>query len=589
VSERGQALRLFPADDVAVFYARGWWSRDTWDSLLRGHVAARPDAEALCDAPNRPDFASGTPRRLSWREVDAAVDGLAAALLAAGTRAGDVVGIQLPNVVELAITYLACSRIGAIASPFPIQYREHELSALGRLARLTAFVTMDHVRGRANARAIAALRDVIPSLRAVLAYGTDLPDGVLPLDDGEPAGRGGGPGAGRERPGELAAYLAGRSIDPADCVSLCWTSGTESVPKGVPRTHGDWIAVSMTTVQAPGLTAEDVLLNPFPMVAAGGFGGMFLPWLVTGARLVQHQPFDLEIFLAQVQAERVTYSVSPPAVLTRLLLEPDLMARFDLSSLRCVGSGSTPLTPFLIEGWEARGVSVINFFGSNEGISLTGYPDNIPDPADRGRYFPRPGAGLPSRIRTDQWTRARLVDAETGAEISSTGQSGELRLKGPTVFAGYWDGAGTPFDDDGWYATGDIFQYAGDRGEYLLYIDRAKDLISRGGMKISAAEVEGLLQSCPGVAEVAAIGVPDPILGERLCAVVVPQAAADVSLAALVAHLRARQVASFKLPERLVIATELPRNPSGKVLKRELRKRFAVAAGASSGASTPDR
>ena len=575
----GRARRLFSPGQVAEFHARGWWTADTWDSLLRGHAAARPDAEALCDAPDRASFASGEPRRLTWREVDAAVDELAGALLAAGTEAGDVVGIQLPNVVELALAYLAAARIGAIASPFPIQYREHELSELGRLAGLRVFVTMDQIRGRANAKAIASLRDrgAVPALTAVLAFGTDLPDGVVALGAADPATL-------RDQQTRLAAHLAGRVIDPADCVSLCWTSGTESVPKGVPRTHGDWIAVSMTTVQAPGLGPDDVLLNPFPMVAAGGFGGMFLPWLVTGARLVQHQPFDLEVFLGQVQDERVTYSVSPPAVLTRLLLEPDLMARFDLSSLRCVGSGSTPLTPFLIEGWEARGVSVINFFGSNEGISLTGYPDNIPDPADRGRYFPRPGAGLPTRIRTDQWTRARLVSPDTGLEISATGQPGELRLKGPTVFAGYWGGAGEPFDSDGWYATGDIFQYAGDRGEYLLYIDRAKDLISRGGMKISAAEVEGLLQSCPGVAEVAAIGVPDPILGERLCAVVVPQAAPEVALAGrpevtlagLVAHLRARQVASFKLPERLEIVPELPRNPSGKVLKRELRERFGA-------------
>jgi acyl-CoA synthetase len=558
------ARRLFPAERVAEFYARGWWSRDTWDSLLRGHVAASPETLALCDPPNRPEFASGPPQRLTWAQVDAAVDRLASALLAAGTRAGDVVGIQLPNVVELAVVYLAAARIGAIASPFPIQYRSHELESLGRLARVRTFVTMDHVRGRANAEAILALREAVPSLRAVLAFGTDLPDGVVALS-GLPAAR-----------DELDAYLAVRVIDPADCVSLCWTSGTESVPKGVPRAHGDWIAVSMTTVQAPGLTADDVLLNPFPMVAAGGFGGMFLPWLVTGARLVQHQPFDLPVFLQQVQDERATYSVSPPAVLTRLLLEPELMARFDLSSLRCVGSGSAPLTPFLIEGWEARGVSVINFFGSNEGISLTGYPDNIPDPAERGRYFPRPGAGLPTRIGTDRWTRARLVDLSTSAEISAAGQPGELRLKGPTVFAGYWDGAGTPFDEDGWYRTGDIFQYAGERGEYLLYVDRAKDLISRGGMKISAAEVEGLLQSCPGVAEVAAIGVSDPVLGERLCAVVVPRDGASLSLADLVGFLRERQVASFKLPEQLVLVDELPRNPSGKVLKRELRARLSV-------------
>jgi acyl-CoA synthetase len=152
------APRLFSDEQVAEFYAQGWWSRDTWDSLLRGQVAASPDRLALCDAPNRSSFASGEPQRLTWAEVDAAVDLVSGALLAAGTRAGDVVGIQPPNVVELAVVYLAAARIGAIASPFPIQYRAHELSSLGQLARVRTFVTMDRIRGRAPAPDILALR-----------------------------------------------------------------------------------------------------------------------------------------------------------------------------------------------------------------------------------------------------------------------------------------------------------------------------------------------------------------------------------------------------------------------------------------------
>jgi acyl-CoA synthetase len=189
----GTPLRPFPASRVEEFYDLGWWRRDTWDSLLRGHVAATPDTEALADAPDRAKFASGPPQRLTWRQVDAAVDDLATALLTAGIRAGDVVGIQLPNVTEIAITYLAAARIGAIASPFPIQYREHELTSLARLAGVRAFVTMDHVRGRANARAICALTAAVPTLSTVLAYGPDLPDEAIPLAaPGHCPGRSGG-------------------------------------------------------------------------------------------------------------------------------------------------------------------------------------------------------------------------------------------------------------------------------------------------------------------------------------------------------------------------------------------------------------
>lgn len=145
------ALRIWSDEQKADFLAKGWWSEATFDSMLRGHVADHPDRVIHVDPPNRAAFFNGEPMRLTWREIDAKVDLLAAHLLAVGVGPGDVVGIQLPNVHELSVSYLATARLGAIASPFPVQYREHELTTLGNVAGLKAFVTASRHTSSATA------------------------------------------------------------------------------------------------------------------------------------------------------------------------------------------------------------------------------------------------------------------------------------------------------------------------------------------------------------------------------------------------------------------------------------------------------
>ncbi|MFI6512598.1 AMP-binding protein [Streptosporangium sp. NPDC050855] len=143
-----------------------------------------------------------------------------------------------------------------------------------------------------------------------------------------------------------------------------------------------------------GLVAGDVLLDPFPMVNMAGIGGMFLPWLRTGGLLIQHHPFDLATFLRQIAGERVTYTLAPPALLTLLLHDAELLAAADLSSLRLVGSGSAPLSPAMVRGWQDdHGIGIVNFFGSNEGIALLSAPDDVPDPEQRARLPPVRRAG----------------------------------------------------------------------------------------------------------------------------------------------------------------------------------------------------
>jgi acyl-CoA synthetase len=555
--------KLHPPERVADYTARGWWSQDTMDPLLRAQVARQPDRVAVVDPANKLALVGTGPRRLTWRELDAEVDSLAAVLLDQGAGPGDVFAVQLPNTVELVVAYLAAWRIGLIVTPFPVQFREHEIVELAGLAEASLFLTSTQIGDRRVAEEVAGYAANIPGLRAVLAHGPGVPSGVLSAD---------------ELMAAVTSTVDPHRADPNDCVTICWTSGTESTPKGVPRCHYDWLAICWGTVDAPRLTEDDVLLNPFPMVNMAGINGMFLPWLRVGCVLVQHHPFDLPTFLGQIGAEGVTYTVAPPALLTLLLQRPEMLAAADISTLRQIGSGSVPLQPPMVRGWQERGIGIINFFGSNEGIALLTDPHDVPDPEQRARYFPRYGTeGFTWSSRIAEWTSVRLVDPVTGDEVTEPGVPGELRIKGPTVFAGYLNGDSlpSPFDERGYLRTGDVFVIAGADRQFLEYVDRAKDLVIRGGMNIAPAELEGLIAAHPSVADVAIVGYPDDVLGEKVCAVVVPREGADLSLDDVVAFLRDKRIASYKLPEYLRVRESLPRNPVGKILKRELRDEIA--------------
>jgi acyl-CoA synthetase len=569
---------LHPAERVEAYRARGWWTDDTIDALLRAQVARRGDALAVVDSPDKPALAGLPPQRWTWAQLDAEVDRIAAALVRAGVRPGEVVGVQLPNIAELVATFFAVVRIGAVLSPLPVQYREHEVRGMAGAARFAAFITAARVGDRTLAQSIRDLLPELPSVRTLLAFGDDLPSGVESLST---------------TAGETPTFPE-YQVDPNHCVTICWTSGTESTPKAVPRSHYDWLAMARICAEAPDLTEHDVLLNPFPLVNMASIGGTLLPWLRTGGRYVLHHPFTLPTFLRQITEERVTYTLAPPAVLAMLLRNEQLLAQTDFSAMRAIGSGSAPLPPSMVRGWqEQHGIAIINFFGSNEGISLLSAPAEFPDPELRAQYFPRYGApGMTWTSRAGEWTTVRLVDLATGADITEPGVPGELRINGPMVFAGYLPGTALtqPFDEQGFLRTGDVFQLAGPDNRFLHHVDRAKDLIIRGGVNIAPAEVEGLLASHPAVADVAVVGYPDPVLGEKVCAVVVPAPGSDRDALheALLEHLRGQHIASFKLPERFEFVDALPRNPVGKVLKRELAARIAAPADTHTGPRWPE-
>lgn len=567
---------LVSPEKIEQYTSAGWWGHQTlWDEFVR-HRAMHPHTEAVVDACNRSDFAHGAPRRLSWDELGDEIDRFSILLHAQGLRRDDIVVLHLPNSVEQYLAYLACARLGLIVTPVPVQYREHELSHVLAITQAAAVLTFTHIgkpgQGHPAAAMYQQLSQVHPSLRMVLAWGPQVSDGVLSIDALLP---------GKMTP-DLRATLVQAEIDAAvtanDVFSICWTSGTEAAPKGVPRSHNEWLIVPPSIIEAAELKPASRLLNPFPFVNMSGLSTALATWLVLGGTVVQHHPFNLSIFLKQLREEQIDYTVAAPAILNMLLQDETLLAGIDFKRLRRMGSGSAPLSDWMVRGFaEKYGVQIVNYFGSNEGAALSGSDLDIPDPGLRAQYFPRAGVdGFDWHISTTRKIKTRLVDLMTGDDITQAGQVGELRFSGPTVFSGYFrapEVTARTFDAQAFYCTGDLFEIAGDRLQFYRYVGRSKDLVIRGGVNISSEEIEGLLAACPGVREVAVVGVPDHILGEKICACVVPLEGHKVSLEQLVRFLREQQrVAAYKLPEYLLPITELPRNPVGKILKRELRE-----------------
>ncbi len=555
-------MQITPQKRVDAYRRKGWWRGVTVDDVFREAVAARPDAEGLIDPPNREALIGDSPQRLTFREIDARVDAMVRAFVKLGVKRDDVIAVQAPNVVEGVIAFLACARMGAILSPLPMSYRQHELKTIFLKIEPVLFVTASSFHGFDHEAMALELKaaGVLNGAVAIIGKGAGMAPRLSDI----------------EQKAETLVIPDFGKIDAAEVLTICWTSGTEAAPKGVPRHHDHWVVNGESLYEAAELTEADTLLNPFPLINIASFGGMVMPWLLAKARLAQHHPFDLPTFLQQISSERVTYTVAPPAVLSMLLKNEALLKDVDLGSLRCVASGSAPLAPYMVETWQKKyGVPVMNVFGSNEGCSLFSSRLEIEDPVLRAQYFPRFGApGLEWRAQFPSKIKTKLVDPETEEEVTEPGRPGELRIDGAMTFDGYWrdeELTRSAFDENGYFRTGDLFVIADDPDRrFYQFVGRSKEIIIRGGVNISPAELDVLIESHSKVREAACAGYPDDRLGERVCAVVALKANETLTLEELTSFLRDAQISTYKLPEKLRVVDALPRNPLGKVLRRSL-------------------
>ena len=558
---------------IKEYTEKGYWGNTTVDDIFKKNVEKYPDFVALVDPVNRTSFTTGEPQRFTFKEMEEKVNQLAYAFLEAGLEKDDIIGIFLPNVFELVISFLAVTRIGAIANPYAPSLREYEIAKMGGFTGIKAMVTTAQFKDRNLVELVQSVQKDIPSLETIFANGVTDGGQVKSLESIFSKGY---------DQDFLSVYIQDHPVDPNDIFTICWTSGTTGMPKGVPRSHNLWAKVASASTEGAGINHDYVFLCPFPIVNMGGIGGALIPWLHTGCRFVLHQPFELPVFLQQIVLEKVTYSIAPPALLNILLKNEAILANVDISSLKVLGSGSAPLTPWMIKGWQERyGIQVTNFFGSNEGFVLLGAPNSIPDLEKRATLFPAFGAtDTDYNINITEGMQTKLVDIQTGGTITDFNTPGEICIKGPTVFAGYYkapEANAQVFDSEGYFKTGDVFELVEDEGKkYYRFVERCKDIIIRGGANIAPATIEALLVDMPKIAECAIVGYPDEDLGERLALFVVPKEGQEISLEEVIAHLRGKKIASYKLPEKLHTIDALPRNPVGKILRRVLREQLIV-------------
>jgi acyl-CoA synthetase (AMP-forming)/AMP-acid ligase II len=565
-------MRTTSDERIKDLTERGWWGETTLDSLFQEAVARSPEHVALVDQFNRSDWCDGEAQRVTYAELANIADNLATAFYEHGLRQDDIVVVQLPNIAELAALYLALGKLGVILSPVPIQYGPFELGKAKELLDPAAFITLSNFKGQNFA---IEHGNVFADDCTIFSFGDHAPESTVAL------------GLSAETPSdnsEYAAYVDGLDISANDIFTICWTSGTTGQPKGVPRSHNMWLSSSTGSHDAAMLRDNEILLNPFPMVNMAAIGGFLYCWLMRAATLVLHHPFDMQVFLKQIQDEKIAYTIAPPAVLTMLLKKREILDAVDISSLRCIGSGSAPLSEYMVEGFgKDYGIEILNIFGSNEGICLASGPKELPDYGERAQFFPRFGvAGHEWSNRAGNRVKTRLVDLATGDESTAVGQQGELEIWGSTVFDGYYkspEANAEVFAEDGYFRTGDVFEITGDGDNppFYKFVGRCKDIIVRGGVNISPDEIDGQLAGHPKVAEVCVVGVDDEIMGERIGAAIVAKPGETITLDDLTSYLKEQGMAVFKLPEKLLCLDELPHNATGKVVRREVKEIFDKA------------
>jgi long-chain acyl-CoA synthetase len=507
----------------------------TLDEIARRNGLRYPDKQALVTRE----------REVTWRELDRRVDRIANALRSRGLVPGDLVAVLLMNCVELVEIYFGIARAGLIAVPLNYRLTAAELSQVLGSARPALLVV-----GSSFARKVLEM-DPLPD-RWVCGEGA--------LHDGE----------------AFEAVLEQASAEPIDSpvgenepFAIFFTSGTTGLPKGAMVSHRNLEANAFNQFVADESRYDDVNLVSTPLYYMGAVF-MSVTYMMLGCTQVIMETFDPERWLEAVGRHTVSVALLVPTMMNTLLNAPRLEAT-DLSSLRRVFYGGGPMpSAVLRRALERFRCGFTQGYGLTETLEATFLvaSDHVLDGSALQEKR------LSSAGREAVGARVRIVDQE--ARDVASGVVGEVLVRSSSVISGYWhDPSSTAAAFvDGWFRTGDVGYLDGDR--YLFIVDRIKDMVVSGGTNIYTKEVESVLYQHPAVLEAAVIGLPDEAWGEIVAAVVVRRPGAQVTAEELVAHCK-ESVASYKKPRVVHFVDELPKNPSGKVLKRELRKVLAAA------------
>ncbi|MEI2764750.1 MAG: long-chain fatty acid--CoA ligase [Dermatophilaceae bacterium] len=476
----------------------------------------------------------------TFAQVADRVARLAAALRAGGVNHGDrvsFVGANQPAALE---TWLAASRIGAVYVPLNFRLAGPEL----------AFIVGD--AGSHTVIAGADSQGTIDEIRAELPVRR-----YLGLDS---------PGVGWESYESLVeatAPLPAPEVNrPEELSVIMYTSGTTGRPKGVMLSHENIWLSNVAMLSWIDIHADDVTLAFSPLFHIAGLNFMIgITWM-RGGEVVLHRAFDAQRTLEDIARYQVRTLFGVPAMFIAISQLPTF-ASADLSSVRIAVSGGAPAPEPLLRTFADRGIGVLQGYGLTETA-----------PAAIFLVAEFALAKLGAAGQPHLYIEAKLV-GDDGATVTEPGARGEVCLRGPNITKGYWnrpDATAAAIDEGGWFHTGDVGEY--DEDGFVYIVDRLKDMVISGGENVYPAEVESVLFGHPAVAEVAVIGLPDPKWGEAVTAVVATKPGQTVTLEQLRDYATTR-LARYKLPNRLHVVADLPRNPTGKVLKYQLRDDLA--------------
>jgi non-ribosomal peptide synthetase component E (peptide arylation enzyme) len=529
---------------IAEYTNNGYWTGenlpDVWDQNAREH----PDKEAIVDSKTR----------LTWAQAKQWIDRFTLHLIKLGIKKDEVIAIQLPNVVELFLMMVACEKAGVLQVHLLRTMRHYEMEQILKKVEAVAMIIPWHFRDFDHFKMIQEIRPRLPALRHILICNDRVPEGTtsvkemfkVPIEDSY-----------------SSDFLAARRFEATDVSSIAVTTGTTGLPKLIENPICAYFRKTQSFSRALRLTHEDTVA-----VMSAGLGSVFLAGFAgapkVAARIVMQEKFDPEEALGLIEKESISVLSLVPAQAIMLARHPNL-GNYDLTSLRGILLSGAPLR--YTEGLEIEerlGCPVMQAWSSMD--STIGCMTSLDDP----REIRLTTVGRPS-VDGDE---IKLVD-DAGKEVVK-GEVGEIWSRGPSGVSGYYkdpDATWQVWTRDGWFKSGDLGRIT-EEGN-LTIIGRKTDIIIRGGQNISPVEIEGLLSGHPKVFSVAVIGMPDPILGERACAYVVPEPGQELTFEEMVSFLRQKRIAAYKLPERLEIMEELPLVAEQKVDKSFLRKDIA--------------
>ncbi|MCX2934324.1 AMP-binding protein [Mycobacterium sp. CVI_P3] len=533
--------------EADLYRAAGEWGDRTIVDVFRGHVAHRPTALAVATVEGA----------LTYAELDRRSDALALGLIDAGLQPRDPVIFQMGNELESVIALYGALKAGLVPVCSIPNHRLHEVTQIAKATRARAHIFQADYRTYDLAALSAELQERCPDITVRVVARGDSSAGARSLDelvaDADP-----------ERARRAVDDIQ-RRLRPDDVALFQLSGGTTGVPKVIPHTHNTYLSVAARWSRNFGWDEHTVTLHFLPVMHHAGLGTVLVPTHFAGGTVALGRSVDAELLVGLIERYRVSWMHFNMAAF-KPLMEYSARVDCDFSSIKHF------MWVFVRPEMSAQaeqmlGATAIGSFGMGEGVHLSALPD---DPPEIRRYTAGSTIGKHDEV----------VVRQPGSEDPvPDGEVGELTFRGPSVIRSYLsdEHSATAFTSDGFLRSGDLGHVETIAGRRCYVIDgRLKDQISRGGEKVMAAELELLLHSHPEVREVAAIGLPDAALGERICVVVVPEDPGvdpEELRKRLVEDLDKRDVAKFKWPEHLVLVEQLPKTGVGKVQKDVLRSR----------------